>query len=88
MLRCFSQKLAGGWTGGGPGLGKSGKCTKEDRINDDWPCYTEQRPVVYCSGKYWDDYKYKKVSKDKTPMVFGFEYFMIVFKHDRSVFFY
>ena len=82
----MSQKLAGGWVGGGPGAGENDECTKEDRINQSWPCYPEKRPVVYCSGKYWDDYLYKKVSKDKTPMVFGFAYFITVFKHERSVF--
>ena len=71
-LPCLSQKLAGGWVGGGDAPGENEECTKEDRINKGWPCYTEERPIVYCSGKYWNDSYYKKVSNDKTLMVFGF----------------
>ena len=80
----MSQKLAGGWVGGGPGAGENEECTKEDRINQGWPCFTEKRPVVYCSGKYWNDYLYEKVSKDMRTRVFG--YFIIVFKYKGSVF--
>ena len=83
-LQCLSQKLAGGWVGGGPGAGPLDECTKEYRINQGWPCYTEERPIVYCSGRYWSDGYYVKVYKDLTPMVF--KYFIIVFKHKGSVF--
>ena len=62
VLRCFSQRLAGGWYGGGLGPGVDKDCKKEDRINTGWPCYTEERPTVSCSGKYWNDYLYEKVS--------------------------
>ena len=74
-LRCLSQKLAGGWLG----MGEYGECTKEDRINNGWPCYTEERPIVYCSGRYWNDGYYERVGNDKTLMVFGFGYFIITF---------
>ena len=86
MFRCFSQRLAGGWYGGGLGPGVDKDCKKEDRINTGWPCYTEERPTVSCSGKYWNDYLYKKVSKDKTRIVIGCGYLIIVFKHEGCVF--
>ena len=63
--------MAGAWTGGGPRAGENDECTKEDRINQGWPCYTEERPVVYCSGRYWNDYMYENVSKDITILGLG-----------------
>ena len=56
-LKCFGQKLAGGWGGNGPEEGEQGECTKEDRINRGWPCYTDERPIVYCGGTYNNDNK-------------------------------
>jgi len=58
-FRCLSQKIAGAWTGGVPSVMEDEDCDKV-RNEGHWPCFREERPVVYCRGHYHGDFKKKK----------------------------
>ena len=58
---CFNQKIAGAWVGGGTGFPTNETC-EATSLARGFPCYVEERPVVYCTGKYYNDGYYVKVS--------------------------
>ena len=58
---CFNQKIAGAWVGGGTGFPTNETC-EATSLARGFPCYVEERPVVYCTGKYYNDGYFVKVS--------------------------
>ena len=60
-MRCFNQKIAGAWVGGGGGFPTNETC-EATSLARGYPCYVEERPVVFCTGKYYNDYLFQKVS--------------------------
>lgn len=61
-FECFNQKLAGGWvmdfqTGGFP----TNETCEYTSLKKGFPCFVEERPVVYCEAKYVNDAYYRKV---------------------------
>ena len=58
---CFNQKIAGAWVGGGTGFPTNETC-EATSLARGFPCYVEERPVVYCTGKYYNDGYYVNVS--------------------------
>ena len=60
-MACFNQKIAGAWVGGGGGFPTNETC-EATSLARGYPCYVEERPVVYCTAKYYNDGYFKKVS--------------------------
>ena len=59
-MACFNQKIAGAWVGEDKIDTK--KTCEATSLARGYPCYVEERPVVYCTAKYYNDGYFKKVS--------------------------
>ena len=64
--RCFSNQVAGSYTGGCPKLLGSALCDAERKDFLQWPCNVQDRPIVMCSGTQYGDYRYKRVRIKQT----------------------